>query len=96
MSCTWPSIDHTILSPSGRVSKRARNAAMKQAAALLFPPELQSEIRAARLANQPTKAERLRRQAATLRDLAARGMKKRAYTKEADRLEAEAAALEAV
>lgn len=40
-------------------------------------------------------AERLRQQAARLRDLAARGMRSRAFTKEADRCEAEAAALDA-
>lgn len=94
MPCTWPSIDHSQLSPNGRVSKRARKAMHTVNAALLFPPELQAEIRANRRANQPTKQERLRRQAANLRDLAARGMKPRAFPKEAARLEAEAAALD--
>ena len=33
-----PSIDHSLLSPSGRVSKRARKAALKREQARLFPP----------------------------------------------------------
>ncbi len=43
---------------------------------------------------QPTKAENLRRSAANLRDLAARGMKVRAYPKMAAVMEAEADRLE--
>ncbi len=38
-----PSIDHTVLSPSGRVSKAARKAALKSEAARLFPPGFWSE-----------------------------------------------------
>lgn len=33
-----PSIDHGLLSPSGRMSKQARKAAMEREAAKLFPP----------------------------------------------------------
>jgi hypothetical protein len=34
---TWPSIDHGSLSPSGKVSKRAKRAAKAKARILLFP-----------------------------------------------------------
>jgi len=73
-------------SPNGRMSKRQQQLAQKRLAIALFgeggiprasPP-------------QPTQKERLLRQAKTLRDLAARGMKPRAFAKEAARLEAEA------
>ena len=33
----WPSIDHSLLSPSGRMSKRARRAAMDRETKRLFP-----------------------------------------------------------
>lgn len=33
-----PSIDHSLLSPSGRVSRRARQAALKREHDRLFPP----------------------------------------------------------
>ena len=44
-------------------------------------------------AEQPTETERLLRQAEELRELAARGMKPRAYIKEAIELESRAAQL---
>lgn len=78
-----------ISSPSGRMSNRARKAAQRQLSVALFgeggyqkpsPP-------------QPTKKERLLQQAARLRDLAARGMRPRAFIRDAQALEAEAAAL---
>ena len=83
-----PSIDHSILSPSGRMSQRARKAAMSAEAARLFPPgyfdkpektpeELLSEKRTREL-----------RHATQLRALASRGMCTRKYTKEADAIEA--------
>ena len=78
-----PAIDHSLLSPSGHMSKRARKAAIERETIRLFagidlnPPVL-----------QPTEKERLLRQAAILRRLAERGMKPRAYKKEAERLEA--------
>lgn len=34
----WPSIDHSLLSPSGKMSKRARRAAMDREREKLFPP----------------------------------------------------------
>lgn len=79
-----PSIDHSILSPSGRVSKRARRAALARATAVLFPdgfPEPQPPA-------QPSEREADLRQATRLRELAARGMHPRKYAKEAARLEA--------
>lgn len=89
-----PSIDHTLLSPSGRVSKRARAAALKREHDRLFPPGYWD-------APEPTEAEQraalaltLRRSAANLRDLAARGMSTRKFTRAADAIEAEAAALD--
>ena len=90
MSKSWPSIDHSILSPSGRCSKRARKAALDREASRLFPPGFCTK-------GDPVEAPRsavLRRQAATLRELAARGMCPRKYAAEAQRLEAEAAALD--
>ena len=78
-----PAIDHSLLSPSGHMSKRARQAALKRETGRLFAGvSLKGEVA------QPSERERLLRQAKTLRDLASRGMKPRAYAKEADRLEA--------
>jgi hypothetical protein len=89
-----PSIDHTILSPSGRVSRRAREAALNREAERLFPPGYWD-------APEPTPEEkraaeilRLRRHAANLRDLAARGMSRRRFTAEAESAESKAAALD--
>ena len=78
-------IDHGILSPSGKVSKRARKAALKRCAKELFPDDFVWPS-----TPQPTKRERLLRQAAELRALANRGMNTRKYNKEADKLEKEA------
>lgn len=77
-------------SPSGRMSKRARQAAQERLRVALFGPE---GLQPRGLPPQPSKRERLLAQAQRLRDLAARGMCVRAYPKEATRLEAEAAAL---
>lgn len=88
---TWPSIDHSLLSPSGRMSKAARKRANKREYDKLFgdinftpkPP------------TDTDKAAALRRHAAFLRGCAARGMCVRSYPKEAARLEAEADKLDA-
>lgn len=85
---TWPSIDHSLLSPSGRMSDRARKAAMKREAAKLFDGVNTSP----RLPPQPTKRERLLREAAQCRDFAARGMRPRAFIKQAELCERLAAA----
>jgi hypothetical protein len=89
-----PSIDHTVLSPSGRVSKAARKAALKSEAARLFPPGFWSEPQKSAAEQGREKAASLRRSAANLRHLAALGMSKRKFTRAAERMEAEAAALE--
>jgi len=79
---TWPSVNHSYLSPSGKVSKRARQAAQERTRR-----ELLGDGLAFPACQQPTEAERLRRQAAQLRTLADRGMKPRAYRRKADELE---------
>ncbi len=75
-----------LTSPSGRMSKRAFKAAQARITKELFPDGL-----AAPSCPQPSKAERLLRQAAELRSLAARGMKPRSYLRKAEALEREAA-----
>jgi hypothetical protein len=89
-----PSIDHSVLSPSGRVSKAARNAAFKREAARLFPEGFWDPPEKTAAEQAREKAESLRRSAANLRQLAARGMSTKKFTREATRMEAEAAALE--
>jgi hypothetical protein len=78
-----------ISSPSGRMSKRARAAADKRLHDALFGTE-PYDLRGT-AAVEPQR-DRLLRQAATLRGLAARGMSARKFTREAERLEALAAA----
>jgi hypothetical protein len=90
MKSNWPSIDHTILSPSGRASKRARKAALDREAARLFPPGIFPQP-------QPETTEqrkaRLLHSAQELRILASRGMSPRKFPKAAEKLEREAAKL---
>jgi hypothetical protein len=78
-------------SPSGRMSKRAKEAAQERIRVALFGP---NGLQRPGLPHQPSKAESLRREAARCRDLAARGMRPRAFIKQAERCEREAAALE--
>lgn len=87
----WPSIDHSLISPSGRMSKRARAAAQKENARLLFGD---TGLQRPGLPPQPTERERLLREARQCRELAARGMRPRAFVKQAEWCEARAAALE--
>lgn len=81
-------LDHSILSPSGHVSNRYRNRIIKEARenlrALLAEVEADREAKRDRVAEQ---READLRRAARLRDLASRGMKPRAFAKEAARLE---------
>jgi len=79
----WPSIDHSILSPSGKVSKRARNAALERARKELFPKGLPAPT-----CPQSPQQERDLRVADELETMAARGMHPRKYRKEAERLRA--------
>lgn len=87
---THPGIDHGLLSPSGRMSKAARKAAMAREAERLFPPGFWDDVRCV---PQPTDKEYLLRNATQMRDLAERGIGPRKHMKEALRLEAEAAKL---
>ena len=80
-----PSIDHSVLSPSGRVSKRARKAAQERMRRELFGDGLPYPR-----CKQRTEAEMLMLQANRLRDLADRGMTPRAFRKEAAECEARA------
>ena len=86
----WPSIDHTMLSPSGKVSKRARRAALAREHSRLFPPGFWDKPEC----TNTDRAKTLRLSAQNLRELAARGMKPKSYLREADRLEDEANELE--
>lgn len=81
-----------LSSPSGRMSNRARRQAQEHLRVALFGKD---GLAAPALPPQPTKAESLRRTAARLRDLAARGMRPRANVRDAIAMEAEAAQLEA-
>lgn len=72
-----------LSSPSGRMSGRAWRAASERLRVKLFGPNgLQLPT-----TPQPTRQESLLRQAKELRELAARGMKPRAYLKKAAELE---------
>jgi hypothetical protein len=84
-----PSIDPSLLSPSGHMSKRARKAAMARETARLFA-EWGGHMPAPNGPEQPSHKETCLRRAAQLRQLAARGMCVRKYIREAERLEAEA------
>lgn len=84
-----PTIDHGTLSPSGRVSKRARAKALERTRLELFGPD---GLARPTPPDQPSDAESYLRRARELRELAARGMKPRAFVREAERLEAMARA----
>jgi len=84
-----PSIDHGFLSPSGRMSSRARKAALERIRKGLFPDGLPHPT-----AKQPSRKEMLLRRAKELRELAARGMSPRKFNREAEKLETEASAIE--
>lgn len=77
-----------IASPNGRMSERAKREAMRRLGDALFgdfqPPSLPS---------QPTEIERLQREATQCRDLAARGMRPRAFVRQAEWCERRIAAL---
>lgn len=80
----------SLSSPNGRMSKRAKLAMQEALRVKLFGENgLQKPL----LPPQPDKAQKLRWRIRDLRAMAARGMSKRAFTKEADALEAELAAM---
>ena len=84
-----PPIDHALLSPSARVSKRARKAAMKREAGKLFPPGYWAGEKTTEGIAQEN-IDRMLRAAHNLRELAARGMSPRKHLKAAEEMEAEA------
>jgi hypothetical protein len=85
------SIDHGLLSPSGRMSKRARKAAQKRTSVELFGPNGLERA----TCKQPTEKERLLRDAARWRDLATgpHKMSPRKFIRLAEEAEAKAALL---
>ena len=72
-------------SPSGHMSKHSKDVADERLRRALFGDGLPYPT-----CQQPTARTALLAQAARLRALASKGMKPKAYTKEAERLEAEA------
>lgn len=86
----FSSIDHSLLSPNGRMSRRSRDAAMKREAARLFPPGFFDPPNKTPEEIKNDKIERCLRHAKMLRDLANRGMNTRKFTREAEKSEKEA------
>lgn len=84
---TADTMSHAIAlsSPNGRMSKRARETAQKQLSIALFGA---GGLRSPGLPPQPTKREKYLREAAQCRELAARGMRPRAFIRQAEMLEA--------
>ena len=74
-----------LSSPSGRMSNRARKVAERRLALALFGEGLVPTERP-----KADPKESLIRRAKELRELAARGMSRRTFTREAERLEAQA------
>jgi hypothetical protein len=85
-----PIIDHSVLSPSGRVSKRAREATLKREAEILFPPGYWAAPEKTTEEIAQENIDRLLRAARNLRNLAARGMSPKKHLEAAEKLEAEA------
>lgn len=83
-----------LSSPSGRMSQRARRAAEKRLHAALFGEHCTREDLTGE-GPEVLPGVALRRSAANLRDLAARGMYPRKYPREAAKLEQQADALDA-
>lgn len=80
----------SLSSPNGRMSKRAKLAAQEALRVKLFGRQgLQRPV----LTQQPNKAQKMRWRIRDLRAMAARGMSVRAFTKEADSMEAELATM---
>ena len=87
-------IDHSILSPSGRVSKAAEKRAKARAALELFPPGYWDPPQ--QTAEEQLKAQclALHRTDESLRHLAESRLKPRAYLRRARQLEEQARQLE--
>lgn len=75
------------------MSARARKAAEKRESARLFPPRYWDKPEPTEDEKREAERVRLLRAAQNLRDLAAQGMRTRAYTRQAAEMEAMAAAL---
>lgn len=88
-----PAIDQSYLSPSGRVSQRAKRVSDERVRRELFPPGFWDWLTQSRPMTDAEKAASLRAAAMNLRELADRGMRPRAHRREADRLDALAADL---
>jgi hypothetical protein len=82
----------SMTSPNGRMSGRAKAAMQENLRVSLFGKD---GLPHPGLPQQPTKQESLRRQAANLRGLADRGMRPRAFLRDAAALEAQADAMDA-
>ncbi|UYO50288.1 hypothetical protein KQX64_06860 [Rhodopseudomonas palustris] len=80
-----------LSSPSGRMSQRGRAAAEKRLGAALFGD---GGLQRPGLPPQPSEKQRLLEHAGRLRELANRGMRRRAFIREAEECERRAAALE--
>ena len=89
-----PTIDHSILSPSGSVSKSTQKKAIDKVAKTLFPEGIWDKPKPTASQANANEVAKLRRQAAELRGLAQRGMNPRSYAKKADKLDKDADALE--
>ena len=88
-TCTSrPCVDHGLLSPSGRISKRARTQAVAREARLLFPPDYFDVPRP-----PADRKAQLLAHAARLDELADRGMSRRRYRRLAAAARTEAESL---
>ena len=86
-----PSIDHSLISPSGRMSKRARSAALERERVRLFGEAgLQRPT-----PKQPTELQRIEWRIRDLRSWIAAGMRPRVFGRELAELEARAKQLRA-
>ena len=88
-----PTIDHSLLSPSGHMSKAARAAALKRETDRLFPAGFWDKPQLTTVEHTQQEVKRLLRTARGLRELAARGMSKHKFTLAAKKLEQEAEGL---
>lgn len=89
-----PTIDHSVLSPNGKVSGRARKAALKRESDKLFPPGFWDAPDKTPEQKRKEARKQLLQHAERLEDLANRGMHPRKYRKEAAKARSEAKALE--
>lgn len=95
LSASAPGLDHSLLSPCGKMSKRALEAAKKRAELDIFGPEgAAAFFEGIRIKTaQPSERDYLLCKAAEFRELASRGIRPRKHMREAARLEALAASL---